>query len=134
MIVVDTNVVAWLIIGGPGKEHAEALVRTDPVWIAPPIWRSEFRNVLVTAMRVNKLPLADAKTFMDDAEARMRLREHAVLSEYVLELAALSRLSAYDCEFVALAVAAGVPLITADRRIVTAFPETARLLSEYAHF
>lgn len=65
------------------------------------------------------------------AERRMRFADRTVTSERVLELASASRLSAYDCEFVAVAQDAGVPLVTADRRIVAAFPETAHLLSEF---
>jgi len=43
----------------------------------------------------------------------------------VLELAVRSRCTAYDCEFVALAKQLGVPLVTSDRQVLAAFPETA---------
>lgn len=35
MIVVDTNVVAYLLLAGPQTEKAEALLLHDPDWAAP---------------------------------------------------------------------------------------------------
>jgi len=52
-------------------------------------------------------------------------REYSVPTAPVLELAARSGCSAYDCEFVALARDLGVSLITADRRVLRAFPGIA---------
>jgi len=43
----------------------------------------------------------------------------------VLTLAHESGRSAYDCEFVAVAIALGVPLITSDRQLVSTFPRVA---------
>ena len=42
-----------------------------------------------------------------------------------LELAKRSRCTAYDCEFVALAKRLGTGLVTSDRQVLSAFPETA---------
>jgi hypothetical protein len=43
----------------------------------------------------------------------------------VLELAARSGCSTYDCEYAAVARALGVPLVTADKQVLQAFPGTA---------
>jgi len=43
----------------------------------------------------------------------------------VLGLAAQSGCTAYDCEFVALAADLGTRLVTADRRVLAAFPDIA---------
>ena len=51
-------------------------------------------------------------------------------SETVLELVSASRCTAYDCEFVALALDLEVPLITADRKVLDAFPRIAMPLSD----
>ena len=37
MIVVDTNVMAYLLTGGPNGEDAERLLRADLEWAAPGI-------------------------------------------------------------------------------------------------
>jgi hypothetical protein len=54
------------------------------------------------------------------------VHEEAVQSERVLQLVASSRCSADDCEFVAAAQQLGVPLITADRALLEAFPGIAQ--------
>jgi predicted nucleic acid-binding protein len=48
---------------------------------------------------------------------------------HVLQLAAASRCTAYDCEYVALAYALDVPLVTVDRQILSHFPERAIALN-----
>jgi predicted nucleic acid-binding protein len=53
-------------------------------------------------------------------------REYAVVSQrVVLHLAKESGCSAYDCEFVSLAMDLGIPLVTADRQVLRAFPNVA---------
>ena len=47
MIVVDTNILAYLYLPGDFTERAEALLAKDADWVAPTLWRSEFRNILV---------------------------------------------------------------------------------------
>lgn len=46
----------------------------------------------------------------------------------MLALAERSGCSAYDCEYVAVARRLDVALVTEDRRLLKAFPETARRL------
>ena len=51
--------------------------------------------------------------------------ERDVDSVQVMDLAAVSTCSAYDCEFVALAMSMGIALVTEDARIVRDFPDVA---------
>jgi len=51
MIVVDTNVIAYLMIPGDYTAQARAALWKDPQWAAPLLWRSEFNNVLALYMR-----------------------------------------------------------------------------------
>ena len=44
MIVVDTTMVAYLLLGGPQTAAAEALLEAQPTWAALPLWRSEWRK------------------------------------------------------------------------------------------
>ncbi len=55
--------------------------------------------------------------------------EFAVDSSAVLELAATSGCSAYDCEFVALAEYLDVPLVSAGRKLKKRFGTRVKLLA-----
>lgn len=125
MIVVDTNVMFYLLTGvGPGDEAAQLLAE-DPEWAAPSILLSELRNVLVGLLRRGQLQASDALDICTDAQAVLGDRVVSVLSEPVLETAVRGNLSAYDAEFVVLARSLGVPLVTADRAILEAAPDVA---------
>ena len=125
MIVADTNLLVYLYVAGQRTGQAEAALAKDPLWVAPLLWRSEFRNTLAGLVRRKALALEDALRIVDDAERAMAGREYSVLSHHVLQLAARSGCSAYDCEFVALAQDLGVSFVTSDRQVLASFPTTA---------
>ncbi len=125
MIVADTNLIVYLLVQSEHTHAAERVLSKDPEWSVPLLWRSEFRNALVLHMRQGLMSLDQALSIMQDAEVLIGGREYSVPSSQVFTLAANSRLSAYDCEFVALAQRFGVPLVTSDSRIVASFPSAA---------
>jgi len=129
MIVVDTNVLAYLWLPGDRTQQAEKLLRRDPDWNAPLLWRSEFRNVLAGCLRRGDLDLETALQIADEAEGQMRGREFSVPSAEVLARVAASECSAYDCEFVVLAEELAVPLVTSDEKLLRSFPSVARQLA-----
>lgn len=131
MIVVDTNVIAYLFLPGEHTPEARRTLQRDPHWAAPLLWRSELRNVLATAMRHGHLTLADAQDVMEAAADLMAGGEFDVASEAVLRLAARSACSAYDCEFVVLAQQLGIVLVTADRQVLAEFADTAQALTQF---
>lgn len=122
MIVVDSNVVAYLYLPGDHTEKAEALLEQDSDWAAPLLWRSEFRNILAGYMRRKTLTFEAARDLQLEAESLLAGAEHEVDSRLVLELVRDSDCSAYDCEFVALAITLGVKLVTMDAKLLKAFP------------
>lgn len=125
MIVVDTNLLVYFWIQGPRTSIAEAVQRKDPVWAAPVLWRSEFRNALASLVRQETISLDVAYHVASQAERMMARQEYNVISHRILALAARSRCSAYDCEFVVLAQELGVPLVTTDAQVLQAFPTVA---------
>lgn len=125
MIVVDTNLIAYLFIEGERSAEAEKVLAEDSSWAAPLLWASEFRSVLVQCVRKGIVERADVFRIMTAAESLMSGGEYAVVSADVLELAASSACSAYDAEFVALARDLGVPLVTLDEAVLAGFPDTA---------
>ncbi len=125
MIVVDSNVVAYLYLPGEHTAKAEALLEQDPDWAAPVLWRSEFRNILAGYLRRKNLTFAQACGLQSEAEDLLAGSEFEVDSKVVLELVRDSDCSAYDCEFVALAQKLQVQLVTMDARVLKAFPKHA---------
>lgn len=125
MIVVDTNVLAYLYLPGGHTPGAERLLEREPAWAAPPLWRSEFRSVLAGYLRRGALRLDQACLLQAEAESMMAAHEHEVDSDAVLSLIAGSNCSAYDCEFAALAQALETKLFTVDAKLLKAFPGIA---------
>ena len=124
MIVADTNLIAYLLVQGERSALAEQVLEKDPHWIAPILWRSELRQVLLKTVRAG-LSATRARELMTHAEDFLYGREFTVPSGDVLNLGFASPCSAYDCEFVALALSKDVPLVTSDRRLRRAFPDVA---------
>ena len=131
MIVVDTNVIGYLYLTSDRSLQAEQAFLKDPHWVAPSLWRSELRNVLVSYIRRGFLSLEASVQIMDEALGQMIGREYEVSPLQVLSLAAESTCSAYDCEFVALAADLGVPLVTVDKQILHHFPAVTRSLEDF---
>ena len=131
MIVVDSNLIGYLYLSGERSAQAEQVLRQDARWAAPLLWRSEFRNVLALYLRKNILSLEAAREIMEEATRLMQGQEYDVVSSQVLQLAAQSKCSAYDCEFVALAQDLGVALVTVDKQVLAQFPEIALLPETY---
>lgn len=122
MIVVDSNILAYLYLPGERTADAEALLEQDPDWAAPVLWRSEFRNILAGYLRRGALTFEHACRVQAEAESLLLGAEYGVDSAAVLELVRDSDCSAYDCEFVALARTLNTKLVTADRQLLRAFP------------
>lgn len=131
MIVVDTDVQASFWIRTRRTELALEARRRDPEWVAPLLWRSEFRSVLRQYIVADLLSLPDAVAVAERAERSMRGREYAVSTDSVLAIAARTGHSSYDCEYVALAEAIGVPLLTGDKKLADRFPDCAILLEAF---
>ncbi len=129
MIVVDSNIVAYLYLPGEYTAAAEALLERDPSWAAPVLWRSEFRNILAGYMRRGSLTFQQVHDLQSEAEDLLRGAEYEVDLLSVLELVRDSKCSAYDCEFVALAMKLGTKLVTMDGKLLRAFPGITVALS-----
>ena len=125
MIVVDSNVVVCLYLPTDLTPYAERLKVTEPEWVAPRLWRSEVRNALSLYIRKQLITLDQAYRIQISAEMLLADAEFEVPSFEVLQLVSESTYSAYDCEFVALAKRLGAKLVTSDKKVLNAFPETA---------
>lgn len=131
MIVVDTNVIAYLYLQTEFTEQAEQLLEQEPVWASPVLWRSEFRNVLALYLRKQLIEFDKTLQLQLEAESLLRENEYEIGSYDVMKLVRESRCSAYDCEFVALATSLRTMLVTMDQSILREFPHTAISLTSF---
>jgi len=129
VIVVDSNVLAYLYLPGEYTTAAEALLEQDSDWAAPILWRSEFRNILAGYMRRKAITFEQANSLQREAESLLEGAEFELESLAVLELVRDSDCSAYDCEFIALAMKLDTKLVTMDKKLLRAFPKRAIALS-----
>jgi len=131
VIVVDTNIISYLYISGDRSQQSDDLLSYDSSWVAPILWRSEFRNVLARYLREKLLNMDDNLLIIQQAEALLGNREYEISSAHIMQLVASSQCSAYDCEFVALAQYLDVPLISADKKVIREFPGIAKSVNAY---
>lgn len=134
MIVVDNDVISyfWIRIDTERASLAQDARERDSDWVAPRLWRSEFRNVLRGYMARDYMTLIEALEYARMAEEDLRESTRSVSTQRVLQLVDKTGHSAYDCEYVALAGDLGVPLVTGDETVADRFSETAVLLEDYA--
>ena len=129
MIVADTNLVAYFLLSDDRAQAASDVRARDPDWVAPPLWSSEYLNVLVTHVRVRRIDEEHVPQLW--RAATELIREVPADPLAAIELAISAGLSGYDAEFVALAQALGVPLVTDDRRVLRAVPDVAISLDAF---
>ena len=122
MIVVDTNVIAYLYLEGDFTQQARAIYQHDPIWAVPYLWRSEFRNILTIYLRRNILTLEECQDRINSATELLLNNEFEPDSFNVLKLADSCFLSAYDCEYIVLAQQLSLKLVTNDQKIIKEFP------------
>ena len=125
MIVVDTNVIAYLLIRGERSEAMDRLQDLDPDWVAPRLWLDEFLNVLCTYERNGAIASGQAVELLDDALELMEGGSYEVPPERVLAVARRTGCSGYDSQYVALAEDLGLSFYTCDQRILQNCPDLA---------
>ena len=118
MIVADTNLIAYLLIQGDKTAAARRVWEKDTDWRVPPLWRSEFLNVLRTAVVSKVVSEEQAFETWHHAVGIFGKSEFSPSGEKGLETALKYGISAYDAHFVAVAIELGVRLVAGDKRIV----------------
>jgi predicted nucleic acid-binding protein len=131
MIVVDTNVIVYLMIEGEKTEMAQRTYRQDSAWFVPPLWRHEFLNVLTTFVRQGGIETDEAMNLWQRSTHIFASGEREVDMPRVLRLASQHNISAYDAQYVTLAMALSVPFVTEDQQLLKTFPDTALSMQEF---
>lgn len=131
MIVADTNIISYLLLPTPYSDSVDKLYKLDPEWVAPTLWKSEFRNVLALYLRKEIITFEQALQLQETAESTMANNEFDIPSAQVLSLVAKSNCSSYDCEFVALAQHLNIPLVTQDKQVLREFSSISISVSNF---
>jgi predicted nucleic acid-binding protein len=121
VVLVDTNILAYLTIQGDRTSAAQELYARDPDWRSEGFILVEFSNVLATYVRTKAMTrevgtrlLAEAQTLLPGLTS--------VLHAQALETAAQFGISAYDARFITLARQLRVKLVTEDVKLRAAVP------------
>ncbi len=131
MIVVDTNVIVYLMIEGEKTEAAQRTFRQDSNWVTPVLWRHEFLNVLATLVRHGGIEIEQAADIWQKSVRLFSLAEQDVDMLSALRLACRHDISAYDAQYVALAMEFSVPYVTEDRQMLKTFPNITMSMQEF---
>jgi predicted nucleic acid-binding protein len=129
MVVVDTNIVTYLLIEGDRTKQAQALFAKDADWRSEAFLLVEFSNVLATYRRAHALSTEQAETLLTEAARRVR-ELISVPNLRALRCAERYAVSAYDARFLAAADTLSVKLVTEDAKLRAAAPELTRSLAQ----
>ena len=130
MLLVDTNVVAYLLIEGDHTEAAQELHARDSDWRSEAFLLVEFTNVLVSSIARKRMTLSMAEDFLAKAFSLFDGKLGRIPHASVLAIATRHRVSAYDARFLSLADQLGSRLITEDARLRAAAPALTQSLAE----
>lgn len=131
MIVVDSNVLAARNLTGTLSRLSEAVEVRDPIWIAPPLWRYEFQNILAKAIRARQITIEQSMMAWSNTFAQMVENEQEPSPGKVVELSARYQITGYDANFIALAMEMGIQCVTEDCELQTKFPGIAMSMKTF---
>jgi predicted nucleic acid-binding protein len=121
VVLVDTNVLAYLMLEGDRTSAAQELFERDADWRSEAFIMVEFSNVLTTYVRTKVLSRDQGLKLLAGAEKLVPVLT-SVRNARALEVATQFGISAYDARFVALAIQMKVKLVTEDAKLRAAVP------------
>lgn len=121
MVLVDTNVLAYLMLEGDRTSAAQELFERDADWRSEAFIMVEFSNVLTTYVRTKVLSRDQGLKLLAGAEKLVPVLT-SVQNARALEVATQFGISASDARFVALAIQTKVKLLTEDAKLRAAVP------------
>ncbi|RMF62903.1 MAG: PIN domain-containing protein [Bacteroidetes bacterium] len=104
---------------GACTPEARALFQHDAVWLVPPLWESEFLNVMWQYVRRGTFSRDEALRRFQAARKLVAVVE-APPAEHILRLAVTHDLTAYDATYAALGQWLGIPHVTYDQKVLAA--------------
>ena len=131
MIVVDSNIVTARNLTSSLTSKAKQVEEKDPVWIVPVLWRYEFQNILATAIKAKQIKPEQALDIWEKVSKILIENECEPSASKVIDLVAQYGITAYDGQFIAVALEMGIPCVTEDRELQEKFPGIAISMDEF---
>src|SRR3972149_8475106 len=131
MIVVDSNIVTARNLTSSLTSKAEQVEQKDPVWIVPILWRYEFQNILATAIKAKQIKPEQALDIWEKVSKILIENECEPSVSKVIDLVARYGITAYDGQFIAVALEMGILCVTEDRELQEKFPGIAISMDEF---
>jgi predicted nucleic acid-binding protein len=131
MIVVDSNIITARNLTSVLTSKAEQVEKKDPVWIVPVLWRYEFQNVLATATKAKQITPEYALDIWESVARILVENESEPSPAKVIDLVAQYGITAYDGQFIALAMEMGIPCVTEDGELQKNFPGIAASMDDF---
>jgi predicted nucleic acid-binding protein len=116
-LVVDASVATKWLFEEAGSSEAAQLRTASYDLVAPDLMPLEVANVIWKRVRQGKLPIESGRRALRAfRSAPVRMRRTRSLVDAAWEIAVQRDRTVYDSLYLALAIAVGAPLVTADRR------------------
>jgi predicted nucleic acid-binding protein len=131
MIVVDSNIVTARNVTSSLTAKAEALEKRDPVWIVPVLWRYEFQNILATLIKAKQINPGQALDIWEKVSWILSENEYEPPASKVFDLVEKYGITAYEGQFIAVALEMGIPCVTEHRELQEKFPSTAISMEKF---
>lgn len=131
MIVVDSNIVAARNLTSSMTSEAKQVEEKDPLWIVPVLWRYEFQNILATAIKAKQIKPGQALNTWEKVSKILIENECEPSTSRVIDLVAQYGITAYDGQFIAVALEMGIPCLTEDRELREKFSGIAISMNEF---
>lgn len=131
MIVVDVNIIAYLLIEGEKTQLARQLYQFNSSWHAPSLWSHEFLNVLASNVKFGGITLSQANEAWENGRILLSKRTKPIDPQQALALAVKQQISAYDAQYIVLAHALNCPLLTEDAKLCNKLPDTAVRMADF---
>ena len=129
MVLVDTNIIAYLMIRGDRTAAAQQLYERDSDWCSEAFVMVEFSNVIATYVRTRALTQAQGTKLLAESQVHLSTL-HNVVNTQALESAMQFGISAYDARFISLAKQLKMKLITEDVKLRVAVPALTMSLDD----
>jgi predicted nucleic acid-binding protein len=131
MIVVDSNIIAARNLTTSLTSKAKQVEKKDPVWIVPVLWRYEFQNILASAIKTKQIMPEQALDIWQKVSRALLENECEASPAKVIDLVAQYGISAYDGQFIAVALEMGALCVTEDQELQRKFPGTSVSMDEF---